>query len=215
MTDEFDTSTTIFANFGNCSSLRVKTGQREDSFPGGQAAVVPYAAGMRQRARLVLGLILVSLSGLTTLSCSKPKPPELTPRSAQVSALRADGVELLLVLDARNPNSFPIVCSSVTAAFELQNGTPLGNGSTAQAFSIPGESTAPISARLDVRWTSISALAPYALSRQPLPYRLRGTARIGGEHLNLDLPFSIDGQLTEQQVMAAGLHGAAGLLQKP
>jgi LEA14-like dessication related protein len=215
MTDEFDTSTTIFANLGNCSILRVKAGQREGAFPGGQATVVPYAAGMRQRARLVLGLILVSLSGLTTLSCSKPKPPELTPRSAQVSAVRAEGVELLLVLDARNPNSFPIVCSSVTAAFELQSGTPLGNGSTAQAFSIPGESTAPISARLDVRWTSISALAPYALSRQPLPYRLRGTARIGGEHLNLDLPFSIDGQLTEEQVLAAGLNGAAGLLKKP
>lgn len=170
---------------------------------------------MRQRARLVIGLIFVSLSGLTALSCSKPRPPELTPRSAQVSAVRADGVELLLVLDARNPNSFPIVCSGVTAAFELQNGTPLGNGSTAEAFSIPGESTAPISARLDVRWTSISALAPYALSRQPLPYRLRGTARIGGDRLNLDLPFSIDGQLTEQQVIAAGLHGAAELLQKP
>lgn len=169
---------------------------------------------MRQRARLVLTFLVLCGSSLA-VACSKPKPPELTPRSAQVSAVRPDGVELELVLDARNPNSFPLVCSSVTASFELQNGTPLGSGSTAQAFTIPAEGGAPITAQLNVRWTSFSALAPYALARQPVPYRLRGTARLGGEHLNVDVPFSIDGQLSEQQVVAAGLRGAAELLQKP
>ena len=60
---------------------------------------------------------------LLAAACSKPKPPELTPRSVQVSALRPDGVELALQLDAKNPNAFPIVANAVSGSFELQDGT--------------------------------------------------------------------------------------------
>ena len=59
-----------------------------------------------------------------------------------------------------------------------------------------------------------SALLPYAMAMKPLPYRLSGVARIGGEHLNVDVPFTIDGQLTPEQVAVAGLRGASKLLGK-
>ncbi len=145
--------------------------------------------------------------------CSKPTPPELTPRSAQVSAVRPDGVELSLLIDARNPNRFPLVASAVTATVELQDGTELGRGATTASFTIPAQSSETLSAKLDVRFSSLSALAPYALAAKPLPYRVRGSARIGGEHLNVDVPFSIEGQLTPEQVLAASLRGAGGLLR--
>src|SRR5689334_9235884 len=93
-------------------------------------------------------LVILAVSGV---ACSKPKPPELKPVSAQVSALRPDGVELAVVLDAHNPNSFPIVCSGVTAKLETQSGAALGSGSTVEAFSIPGGSTKPISTKLGIR----------------------------------------------------------------
>jgi LEA14-like dessication related protein len=160
------------------------------------------------------GLLLVVAGLVLTAACSKPKPPQLTPRSAQVTAVLADGVELALELNAHNPNSFPIIASNVTAAFELQDGTPLGSGSSTESFTIPSEGDAPINAKLQVRFSSLSVLAPYALQQKALPYRIRGSARIGSEHLNVDLPFSIDGQLTPEQVMAAGLRGAANFLQK-
>jgi len=157
---------------------------------------------------LLGGLWLLSLTG----ACSKPKPPELTPRAVQVSALRPDGVELALQLNAKNPNSFPIVCNAVTGSFELQDGTVLGTGNSASAFTIPAGGDANIAAALQIKWQSLSALSPYALSGKALPYRLRGSAQIGGEHLNVDVPYSIEGQLTQQQVMAAGLRGAASFL---
>jgi LEA14-like dessication related protein len=144
--------------------------------------------------------------------CSKPKPPTLTPRSAQVSAIKPESVELSLVLAAHNPNSFPIVVNAVSGSFELQDGTALGSAESASSFTIPGEGDQDLSATLDVRFSSLAALAPYALAAKAVPYRLRGSARIGGENLNVEVPFTIDGQLTPEQVMAAGLRGAANLL---
>jgi LEA14-like dessication related protein len=164
---------------------------------------------MNRRASLAFA------AALLTLSCAKPKPPELTPRSVQVSALKPDGVELTLQLDAHNPNAFPIIANEVTGVFELRGGTELGRGQSAGAFTIPGEQTQPLSATLEVRWKSLSLLAPYALAAKPLPYRLRGTARIGGEHLNVDVPYTIEGELTPEQVMQAGIRGVGSLLQTP
>ncbi|HEX2875516.1 MAG TPA: LEA type 2 family protein [Polyangiaceae bacterium] len=156
----------------------------------------------------------LAVSSLFVSACSKPKPPELTPRSVQVSAITPESVELSVLLDARNPNAFPILASSVTASIALQDGTPLGNGSSTEPISIPGDSTAPITAKLAVRFSSGSALLPYAMAMKPLPYRLTGTAKIGGEHLNVDVPFTIDGVLTPEQVAVAGLRGATKLLGK-
>lgn len=155
----------------------------------------------------ILAILLVS-------ACSKPKPPELKPRSAQVSAIKPESVELSLVIDAHNPNSFPIIANRVSAGLELQDGTELGRGESSEAFTLPAEGDAQLSAKLDVRWNSLSVLAPYALAMKPLPYRLRGTARLGSEHLNMDIPFTLEGQLTPEQVLQAGVRGAGTFLQK-
>lgn len=164
---------------------------------------------MRRRAWVLLAVL-----GFAGVGCSKPKPPELKPRSVQVSAITPESVELAVVLDARNPNAFPILASSVTASITLQDGTPLGSGSSTEPISISGNSTQPITAKLAVRFSSASALLPYAMAMRPLPYRLNGSARIGGEHLNVDVPFTIDGVLTPQQVALAGLRGATNLMGK-
>ena len=157
-------------------------------------------------------VVLASVALALVASCSKPKPPTLTPRSAQVTAIKPDSVELSLVLAAHNPNSFPIVVNAVSASFELQDGTALGSAQSATSFTIPGQGDQDLAATLDVRFTSLAALTPYALAAKPVPYRLRGSARIGGDNLNVEVPFTIDGQLTPEQVVAAGLRGAANLL---
>jgi LEA14-like dessication related protein len=164
---------------------------------------------MRRRAS-----VLLMVGALLAVACSKPKPPQLTARSVQLSAILPDGVELTLVIDAQNPNAFPIVANRVTGTFELQDGTALGSGESSEAFTLPADGSAPLSAKLRMRWISLSALAPYAMAAKPLPYRISGSARIGGEHLNVDVPYSIDGQLTPEQLIQAGLRGAGSFLQK-
>lgn len=161
--------------------------------------------------RHAAGWLSVALVALA-VGCSKPKPPTLTPRSAQVSAVKPDGVQLALVLGAHNPNRFPIVANAVTGTLELQDGTPLGSAQSSESFTIPAEGDQDLKATLDVRFNSLSALAPYAVAAKAVPYRIRGSARLGSDNLNVDVPFTIDGQLTPEQVIAASLHGAANLL---
>ena len=162
---------------------------------------------MKRHAWLLLAVCSVLVS-----ACSKPKPPTLTPRSAQVSAIKPQSVELSLVLAAHNPNSCPVVVSTVSGSFELQDGTPLGSAQSAASFTIPSQGDRDLAATLDVRFSSLAALTPYALAAKAVPYRLRGSARIGGDNLNVEVPFTIDGQLTPEQVMAAGLRGVGNLL---
>jgi LEA14-like dessication related protein len=159
-----------------------------------------------------LGRWVVLAALLTAVACSKPKPVQLTPQSVQLASVGPDGVGVSLLLNVHNPNGFPIIVQSVSALFELQDGSELGRGSSTKAFTIPSEGDTQLPAELSMRWTNLGALTPYALAGKALPYRLSGTARLGGESLNLDVPFSISGQLTPQQVLAAGLRGAAALV---
>jgi LEA14-like dessication related protein len=160
--------------------------------------------------RLSRWLVIVAL--VVAAGCSKPKPVQLTPQSVRLVSVGPTGVGVALGLNVHNPNGFPIVAQSVTAKFELQDGTELGRGSSAAPFTVPAEGDTALPAELSMQWTNLAALTPYALAGKALPYRISGTARLGGESLNVDLPFSISGELTQQQVLAAGLRGAAALI---
>ena len=163
---------------------------------------------MRQRACSPYWALL--LCGLVT-SCFKPKPVEIQPQSLQLSSIGPSGVNLALVLDVHNPNGFPITASAINAVIELSDGSELGQGSATPAFTIPAEGNAAVPAQLGMRWTNVALLAPYALGAKPMPYRVRGNARIGGQSLNVEVPFTISGQLTAEQVLQAGMRGAASL----
>jgi LEA14-like dessication related protein len=160
----------------------------------------------------LFGRSAASAALLIVVACSKPKPAQITPQSVQLASVDPNGVGVSLSLNVHNPNGFPIIAQSVSATLELQDGSELGRGSSNQPFTIPAEGDMQLPAELSMRWTNLGALTPYALTGKPLPYRISGTARLGGERLNLDVPFSISGQLTAQQVLAAGLRGAAALV---
>src|SRR6478752_1691651 len=98
-----------------------------------------YTGVMKRRAS-----VLLVVAAVLAVACEKPKPPQLTPRSAQVSAIRPESVELTLVLDAHNPNAFPIVANRVSGIFELQDGTELGRGESSEAFSLPAQGDAAL-----------------------------------------------------------------------
>ena len=156
--------------------------------------------------------LALPLSAALWTACAKPKPVELTPQSLQFSSIGPDGAVLALLLDVHNPNRFPISASAVSAVVELQDGSELGRGTATPAFTIPAEGHVSLPAQLSTRWTNVALLAPYALAGKPLPYRVRGSARLGGESLNVEVPFTISGQLTAEQVLGAGMRGATSLL---
>jgi LEA14-like dessication related protein len=172
---------------------------------------VPSAAGSAISSSVNAARAFV-LSLALLAGCARPKPVEVKPRSVQVAAIQPQGLELLVVLDVHNPNGFAITARDVSGTLQLENGVELGRGSASAAVTVLAEQTAAVPTRLSMAWTNLAGLAPYALSPRALPYHIVGKARIGGESLNVELPFDISGTFTREQVLAASMRGAASLI---
>jgi LEA14-like dessication related protein len=147
----------------------------------------------------------VILFALALASCVKPTPPTVTPKALRVVTIRPTGLELQVELDVYNPNSFPLVVSSVEGVVELGGGVELGRARSSLDGRIPAKTTTPVSSRISVSWTNLPALSPFLLTDQPVEYRFRGTAAVGGERLNVNLPFELQGKLTRAELLQAGI----------
>ncbi|MEI9936126.1 MAG: LEA type 2 family protein [Pseudomonadota bacterium] len=154
-------------------------------------------------------LLAISVALLLATACGKPKPPTITPKSAQVLAVGGTGVTLAVTFDVANPNRFPLIVHAVDGRFSLGAGAgvELGKAHAEPASSIPAEGTSTVTSEIAVAWTNLAALTPFMLSPAAVPYRFDGTATLGGESLNLNLPFSLTGELTRAQLINAGLSG--------
>ena len=159
------------------------------------------------RSIVVTSAFVVALA-LTT-GCAKPKPPTVTPKSAQVQTLSARGVELAVTFDVTNPNRFPLIVHSVDGRFSVGAGTgsELGTAHAEPSASIAAEATSTVTSTVAVAWTNLAALAPFALSPGAVPYTFTGNATLGGSELNVSVPFTLSGELTRAQVLSIGLAG--------
>jgi len=143
-------------------------------------------------------------------ACQKPKPPTITPKSAQVLAVGGSGVMLAVTFDVANPNRFPLVVHAVDGRFLLgASGTDveLGKAHAEPASSIPAQGTSTVSSQIAIAWTNLTALTPFLLSPAAVPYHFDGSATLGGESLNVSLPFTLSGELTRAQLINVGLSG--------
>ena len=159
---------------------------------------------LRRLAFPVASLALLALS-----SCSKPQPPTITPKSAQVLAVGASGVQLAVSFDVANPNRFPLVVHAVDGTFALGagEGAELGKAHAEPSASIPANGSSTVTSEVSVSWTNLSALTPFLLSPAAVPYRFKGNAALGGESLNVSVPFTLTGELSRAQLLGVGLAG--------
>jgi LEA14-like dessication related protein len=146
---------------------------------------------------------------LLTAACAKPKPPTITPKSAQVLSVGGTGLTLAVTFDVTNPNRFPLVVHSVDGRFSLGEGAgvELGKAHAQPASSIPAQGTSTVTSQVAIGWTNLAALTPFMLSPAAVPYRFEGGATLGGESLNVSLPFTLSGELTRAQMIGVGLSG--------
>ena len=157
-------------------------------------------------------LLVACVALACCVTCAKPKPPTITPRAVQLSSVGPNGVQLSVTLDVANPNRFPLIARSVDGRFFLGasgaagRGVEFGKAHAEPASSIPAEGTGTVTSDLAVSWNDLSALAPFLLSAT-VPYRFEGNATLGGESLNISLPFTLNGELTRAQLLSAGLSG--------
>jgi LEA14-like dessication related protein len=166
-------------------------------------------------ARRLPGLFASALAlALPLAGCSKPEPPRLTPQSVEVTSVSPTTVGLRLKLDAYNPNSFGLSVRSLSARVTLDEHIDLGTAEVPTGVSLAAKAHSPVVADLQLPWRNAADVAKIATNRPSVPYRVDGTARVGGERLNVDLPFQLNGVLTREQALLAGLRGISNLLNR-
>jgi LEA14-like dessication related protein len=149
--------------------------------------------------------LLAAATVLLASACQRPDPPILTPRSAKITAITPQGVDVLADLDVENPNGFALSARSVSAKVKLDGKYDVGSVKVASPLSIPAHKTAHLSVPLSFHWTTIAALGALAAAPQSVPYDVDGTVEIGGESLSVDLPFHVSGTLTHEQLVQAAV----------
>jgi LEA14-like dessication related protein len=133
-------------------------------------------------------------------ACSKPQPPSVTPRTARVTGASLLGLDVDLELEVKNPNAFPLSAHAVTGTLFIGDQQKLGEGSARPEYAIPAHGSSLVSSRVHIDWQNLTALAPF-LGAAAVPYAFRGDVAIGGEDVNVTLPFVLEGRLTQAELL--------------
>jgi hypothetical protein len=157
-------------------------------------------------ASTLRGLLFAFLLAGATAACSTPQPPVLTPTVARVLGLSPLGLDLDVTLDVRNPNDFTLAARKVEGTLFLGAGQRLGTGRSTPNQGIPARGSASVTSRIRIAWTDAAALSKF-LSQASVPWRFEGSSTLGSEHFQIDLPFEVNGQVTREQLLQAGLRG--------
>ena len=160
-------------------------------------------------------VVLVSAFVLLGSACAKPEPPRITPKEARVTAIGPQGIELLLLVEAVNPNRFTLTAQSFTGKATLDGKWEMGSVTIDKAIVLPPNVPTPIEVPMKLPWTDLRALTALAMSPRPVPYAVQGSAKIGGDRLNVDVPFGIVGTITREQIAAAAMKSLPGAFPPP
>jgi LEA14-like dessication related protein len=157
------------------------------------------------RRSLTLGALLF------LVSCKAPEPPTLEPERAEVKQVALTGVEVELTIEAKNPNSIPLQARKVKARVKVGDNVDLGEVSVDTKVKIPAEKSATIVAPLSLSWRDLGAVATLAATKSEVRFTVEGTAEIGTEDVNFDVPFKTEGTMSQQDLLKLG----AGALPIP
>jgi LEA14-like dessication related protein len=150
--------------------------------------------------RLLTGVFVVGALGS---ACGRPKPPTLTPEKGEVTSVGPDGIHLVLHLAVDNPNRFDLSARSVTGHVKLDGQHDLGAVTVSQPFRLPAEKSTPLAVPVTVAFKDLPLVIGLAASNRNLNFDVDGSVNVGGESLNMDLPFQLHGVVTHEQLLKA------------
>lgn len=150
-------------------------------------------------------LLVAIVAFAAVIGCSKPQPPQLTPQQAKVTSVDATGFDMNVKMDAFNPNAFELTVQSVVAHVIVDGNQDLGTVTASQPITLPANAHTALEVPMNVKWKNATGFAAIAAARRAVPYTLDGTATVGGNRLNVDIPFKLQGTMTPEQLQQAGL----------
>jgi LEA14-like dessication related protein len=153
------------------------------------------------RRFVLLGLALL----VALLACSKPQPPTIVPKEARVAAISPAGLDLVVKVEATNPNNIALSAQSFTGKAKLDGKYELATVTISKPVSLPPHQPTMIDVPLTMPWQDVNALVAMSTAQKPIPYVVDGTVKVGGESLNVDIPYSVSGTITREQLTAAAM----------
>jgi LEA14-like dessication related protein len=141
--------------------------------------------------------------GLLAIGCSKPKPPTVTPRSARVTNVSLQGVDIAADLIVYNPNDIDLSVKKVTAKVTLDKKYDVGEFTESKPVLLPAKKKTIVKMPVQVRWADVMGLADLATSNRDIEYLIDGDAEVGGDVLRVNVPFTITGTVTHAELMQA------------
>jgi hypothetical protein len=157
------------------------------------------------RRTLLLG-VLAALSA----SCAKPEPPRITPRSADVTSANSQGLGLRVHCLVKNTNAFDLTIQRITVRLTLAS-RDLGVTELASTLRLPTNVDVPMDIDVRAPWGDLPGIVAVTMFNENIPYRLNGTARVGGSRLNVDVPFTLETTLPRRVLLGAASSAAPGL----
>jgi LEA14-like dessication related protein len=146
---------------------------------------------------------------LVATACSKPEPPIVTPKEIAVRAVGAGGVALSLKVEVLNPNRFGMSAQRVTAVMTLASGSKVGEINYDKPFGLPSKTPVMLEVPMDVPWQSALVATEFAKG-QDVPFKVEGKVAMGGETFQVNVPYAVNGVITQAQIRDAALKAGAG-----
>lgn len=160
---------------------------------------------MKGRGRFQF-VTLGTLLALGAAACQKPEPPQIVAKDARVTAIGVGGLNVVVRVEATNPNRITLTAQSFTGHAKLDGKLDFGTVTIQKPVVLPPNTPTTIEVPMTMPWTDVRAIATIAQSPRPMPYVVEGTAKIGGENINVDVPFTVSGTVTAQQIAAAAVN---------
>jgi LEA14-like dessication related protein len=160
--------------------------------------------------RLMRPLSFGALS-LLLVACSKPSPPGLEVKSGRLANISPTGVGVELTLAAWNGNDVDLAAGNVRAHVVLDKRIEVGAATVEQRVTLPAHQTTDLQVSATIPWANLLPLAQLTLGdRQWIPYNLDGTMTLGGDLLNVDVPFKTEGRVSREELLRATLNSIPG-----
>jgi LEA14-like dessication related protein len=145
-------------------------------------------------------VLMIAPLALALLACEKPVPPKITPEAAVVKKVDPSGLTVDVTLDAHNKNSVPLYARSVTATIKLDGKIDLGEVEVSTDIKLPAKKHTALVAPLTLKWNDVLSIGLLAAQKPVIPFTVTGTAKVGTDDLNFDVPFETEGSLTREQL---------------
>jgi LEA14-like dessication related protein len=137
---------------------------------------------------------ILALALCASCSLLHPDPPVITPRGATVVSVSSSGIGLRVDISVRNTNRISLTAQTTDVRLTLA-GRDLGMTHITQPTELPSNVDVAMTLPVTAPWQDLPGILIATVLNENIPYHLDGVVRVGGERLNVDVPFQIDSTL--------------------